>query len=50
MMQSKKFLRWHCPLEYPSLLCDNLLGPKEETGFQLALEEPSSLLMLCKLL
>ena len=40
MMECKKFLEWHCSQEYPSLLCDNLLDPKEETALQLALEDP----------
>ena len=37
MMECTKFLGLHCPQEYPSLLCDNLLVPKEKTSLQLAL-------------
>ena len=42
MMECKKFLGFHCPQEYPSLLCDSFLGSKEETGLHLALEDPHS--------
>ena len=31
MMEFKNFLGFHCPQAPLALLCDNLLGPKEET-------------------
>ena len=41
MMEFKNFLGLHCPQASLALLCDNLLGPKEETSLQLWREWPS---------
>ena len=50
MMEFKNFLGLHCPQAPLALLCDNLLGPKEETSLQLWREWPSCLPGLCRLL
>ena len=50
MMEFKSFLGLHYPQVPLVLLCDNLLGPKEETSLQLWREWPSPLPGLCRLL
>ena len=50
MMEFKNFLGLHCPQAPLVRLCDNLLGPKEETSLQLWREWPSPLPGLCRLL
>ena len=50
MMEFKNFPGLHCPQAPLALLCDNLLGPKEERSLQLWREWPSCLPGLCRLL
>ena len=50
VMEFKNFLGLHCPQAPLVRLCDNLLGPKEETSLQLWREWPSCLPGLCRLL